>query len=200
MGSSVANIFESASTPAPVSRLNSVDFPAFVSPPAQWSRAARLAFAAAASCDPCARDPDLFDRVNALMNPAAIGFELRFARPAVPMPAPRRTSPRPGPSIAEQIVQLRQLHLQLAFTRAARRAKISRISCVRSSTFTSSALEVALLRGRELAIEITVVASCRWISASVRPLCRIRPCRCIGLGTRLNERFGDTSSPWQPAR
>ena len=30
VGSSVANIFESASTPAPVSRLKSVDFPAFV--------------------------------------------------------------------------------------------------------------------------------------------------------------------------
>ena len=30
VGSSVANIFASASTPAPVKRLNNVDFPAFV--------------------------------------------------------------------------------------------------------------------------------------------------------------------------
>jgi hypothetical protein len=48
----------------------------------------------------------------------AIGFELGFAGPLVPMPPPSRDSARRPDSRGSRYLQLRQLDLQLAFARA----------------------------------------------------------------------------------
>ena len=59
------------------------------------------------------------DGLNALVNPPPVGFEFGFARPARSDSA---AQPRHRRAVAgqagQQIIQLRQLHLQLAFARA----------------------------------------------------------------------------------
>ena len=75
--------------------------------------------------------------------------------PRVPMPPPsRESSDALAGQARQQVVELRQLHLQPALAVRARRAKMSRISWVRSSVLRSDRLlQVALLGRRQLVVE-----------------------------------------------
>ncbi len=89
------------------------------------------------------------------MNPAPVGFEFGFAgtagADAAAQPGHRRAvagQPR------QQIVQLRQLHLQLAFSRAgAARENIQDQLRPVEHLDVQRFFQIALLRGRQLAVE-----------------------------------------------
>ncbi len=89
------------------------------------------------------------------MNPAPVGFEFRFARTSGADAAaqPRHRRAVPGQP-RQQIIQLRQLHLQLAFPRprAARENIQDQLRPVQH-LHVQRAFEIALLRGRQLAVE-----------------------------------------------
>ncbi len=91
---------------------------------------------------PPADQVDLFrEHADAVPDPAAIGFEFGFAGASRADAAaePRQRGAR-ADQPRQQVLQLRQLDLQLAFARArALRAKMSRMSWVRSRTLRSSA-------------------------------------------------------------
>ena len=93
--------------------------------------------------------------VNALVNPAAVGFELGFAGTARADAAaqPRHRRAVPGQP-RQQIVQLRQLHLQLAFPRARPpRENIQDQLGPVEHLDVQRPLQIALLRGRQIAVE-----------------------------------------------
>ena len=85
--------------------------------------------------------------------------------PLVPMPPPSRDSASlDSDQPRQQVLQLRQLDLQLAFARAGAPAKMSRISCVRSTTLRSS----RLFSSRSCAGDSSLSKMTRSTSASAR--------------------------------
>ena len=107
----------------------------------------------------CTNAPDIFDLIfhvpDAPVNLAAVGFELRLARAPGADPATQlrhfdSASAQPG----QHVLQLRQLHLQLALTGAGVFGKdiedeLSAVDHSRVNQF----LDIALLRRREVVIE-----------------------------------------------
>jgi hypothetical protein len=97
----------------------------------------------------------LADRVNARANPAAVGFELRFARSPGADAAAQPRQRRAGPDEArQQIFQLGQLHLQLPFPRSRPPGEdiedeLRAVDDLAVDRF----LDVAELSGRELVVE-----------------------------------------------
>ena len=88
-------------------------------------------------------------------NPAAVRFELRFARTARTDAAaqPRHRKATPGQA-RQQVVQLRQFHLQLPFAsaRAARKNVQNQLGAIQDLA-AEGALQVALLGRRQVAVE-----------------------------------------------
>ena len=96
-----------------------------------------------------------FDGVNALVNAAAVGFQFGFARAAR---ADAGAQPRHGRAVSrqsrQQVVQLREFHLQLAFpgSRPAREDVQDQLRPV-EHLHVQRPLQIALLGGRQLAVE-----------------------------------------------
>ena len=96
----------------------------------------------------------LLDFADAVADAAAVGFEFLFARAAGADAAAQAGKLFAASGEArQQIIQLREFDLQLAFAGARVLAKISRMSCVRSITRRAGALlHVAELHGREVVV------------------------------------------------
>ena len=117
VGSSVANMRASASTPARVRRLNSVDLPALVYPAsARVASGTALAAAAVQGAAGAHAFQVVLDFLDAAGDAAAVGLELRFAGTAG---ADAAAQPghfgAPAGQPGQQVVELRQFHLQAAF-------------------------------------------------------------------------------------
>ena len=145
-----------SSTPALVSALNSVDLPALVYPTraigSDGDGFAALALLAANAADIFQL---LLNMANAAIDFAAIGFQLSFTGAAGADAAAelRHLDAASGQS-RQQILQLRQFHLQLAFPSAgvAGEDVEDKLGPVENARIEFT-FQVALLRGRELVIE-----------------------------------------------
>ena len=156
VGSSVANMRGEASTAARVSALNSVDFPAFVYPTsATVATGADFAALPLLRADAAHVFDLLFDVADAAVDFAAVGFKLGFAGSAGADAAAKLRHLNAAPGKARQhVMQLRELHLQLAFTgaRVARKNIENELSAVDHAALHDS-FDIALLRGGEIVIE-----------------------------------------------
>ena len=97
----------------------------------------------------------LFEMVNAALDAAAIGFELRFARSArTDAAAELRHGFAAAGKAGQHVFELRELNLQLAFARAGVASKDveDELRAVEHAA-RQRGLEVAQLRGREIVIE-----------------------------------------------
>ena len=96
------------------------------------------------------------DAVDALLHPAAVGFQLRFAFAAAHADAallPRQVAPEPRQA-RQQMLQLRQFDLQLAFARAgALREDVENERRAVEHLAVENLFQVAALRGRKFVVE-----------------------------------------------
>ena len=96
------------------------------------------------------------DSVDALLHPAAVGFQLRFAFAAAHADAarlPRQVAPEPRQA-RQQMLELRQLDLQLAFARAGALGEdVENQRRAVQDFAVENLFEVAALRGRQFVVE-----------------------------------------------
>ena len=113
---------------------------------------------------PCALNPALLPHRfqfarnfrDAILHPAAVGFQLRFAFAAAHADAaflPRQVAPKPREP-RQQMLKLRQLDLQLAFARAgALREDVENQRRAVENFAVENFFEVAALRRRKVVVE-----------------------------------------------